>query len=298
MEKLLGRVIGEHIHVAIHVGAEEARILADPSQLEQIILNLGVNARDAMPSGGTVTITTSNMELDSKTIAARGMDLAPGRFVLLAVTDTGQGMTAETKAHIFEPFFTTKGLGKGTGLGLATVYGITRQSGGSIMVDTEIGKGTTFSIYLPCQTAAIEVLTAAPSAIESRQNSETILVVEDEEVVRQLICAVLKDAGYFILEAHCPSEAIRIVQQQDVPIHLIVTDVVMPEMHGPALVRALAELQPQMKTLFVSGYSENDISDQGVIDRNLQVLQKPFKPQTLVQRIREILDQPPKVIPE
>ena len=298
MEKLLGRVIGEHIHVAIHVGAEESRILADPSQLEQIILNLGVNARDAMPAGGTVTITTSNMELDSKTIAARGMDLAPGRFVLLAVTDTGQGMTAETKAHIFEPFFTTKGLGKGTGLGLATVYGITRQSGGSITVDTEIGKGTTFSIYLPCQTAAVEVLTAAPSAIESRQNSETILVVEDEEVVRELICAVLRDAGYFILSAHCPSEAIRVVQQHGVPIHLIVTDVVMPEMHGPALVRALAALQPQMKTLFVSGYSENDISDQGVIDRNLQVLQKPFKPQTLVQRIREILDQPPKIIPE
>lgn len=297
MEKLLRRVIGEHINVAIQVGAKESRILADPTQLEQIILNLGVNARDAMPAGGTVSIFTSNVELDAANITARGMELAPGPFVVLAVTDTGMGMTEETKAHIFEPFFTTKGLGKGTGLGLATVYGITRQSGGSITVDTEIGKGTTFSIYLPCQTAAVEPLAAVLPAVESNQNSETILVVEDEEVVRQLICAVLKDAGYFILEANCPSEAIRIVQQQDVPIHLIVTDVVMPEMHGPALVQALLELQPQLKTLYVSGYSENDISDQGVIDRGLEVLQKPFKPQALIQRVRDILDQPLKINP-
>ncbi|MEO7934007.1 MAG: ATP-binding protein [Chthoniobacterales bacterium] len=299
MEKLLRRVIGEHIHISIEAGADEPRILADPTQLEQIILNLGVNARDAMPGGGTLSITTSNVMLDADEIATRGMELHPGKFVVLAVTDTGLGMTQETKDRIFEPFFTTKGPGKGTGLGLATVYGITRQSGGSITVDTEIGKGTTFSIYLPCEAAEIEVSQPIAPKLEPTENFETILVVEDEEVVRELICAVLKDAGYNILSADCPSAAIRTVQEHDAAgIHLVVTDVLMPEMHGPALVQMLAPLQPQMKALYVSGYSENDISDQGVIDRHLEVLQKPFPPQVLVRRVREYLDRPVEIRPQ
>ncbi len=298
MEKLLRRIIGEHFQISIEVRAEEPRILADPTQLEQIILNLGVNARDAMPGGGTLTITTTNLMLDAESIAVKGMELAPGKFVVLAVTDTGLGMTEETKDRIFEPFFTTKGPGKGTGLGLATVYGITRQSGGSITVETEIGRGTTFSIYLPSVTADIETSLPTTPKLEPTQNSETILVVEDEEVVRELICAVLKEAGYHVLCADCPSAAMRTVQKHNDGIDLVVTDVLMPEMHGPALVQTLIPLQPQMRALYVSGYSENDISDQGVIDRNLEVLQKPFTPQVLIQRVREYLDRPVAVSPQ
>ena len=292
MEKLLQRVIGEHIRIRIDPAAGDPRVLADPHQIEQVILNLGVNARDAMPRGGTLTITTSNVTV-SDTWRDGEHELAAGEYVTLAVSDTGTGMDSDTKARIFEPFFTTKGPGKGTGLGLATVYGIVKQSGGGISVTTEPGQGSTFRIYLPRADAPIEAPKPAPLPIERTGNAESILVVEDEQVVRQLVCAVLAEAGYHVLCAGSPSEALTLVQAHSDPIHLLVTDVVMPEMHGPVLARALSVLQPAMKVLYVSGYSENDISDQGVVEPGLDVLQKPFTQEVLTRKVREILDGSP-----
>jgi signal transduction histidine kinase/ActR/RegA family two-component response regulator len=293
MEKLLQRVIGEHIRIVIATEAQDARVLADPNQLEQVILNLGVNARDAMPGGGTLTITTRNVTFLDSDISHRGDGIAPGEYVTLSVSDTGSGMDVETKARIFEPFFTTKGPGKGTGLGLATVYGIVKQSHGGISVESEPGKGSTFQIELPVEDSPLEAPRLALAPVEGSRASETILVVEDEEVVRMLVCEVLGDSGYKVLCAAAPSEALKIVNERehDSPIDLLVTDVVMPEMHGPALARVLQPLQPQMKVLYVSGYSENDISDQGVVDPDLDVLQKPFTHQSLVRKIREVLDE-------
>jgi CheY-like chemotaxis protein len=281
-------VIGEHIRICIRNETDDARVLADPNQLEQVILNLGVNARDAMPTGGTLTITTA------RRIAPPGLlDQEPGLAdrdcVVFTVADTGCGMDEETKLRIFEPFFTTKSPGKGTGLGLATVYGIVKQSGGGIVVETRIGQGSEFSIYLPHEDAAVSDLEPSPPPVERSPREETVLVVEDEEVVRQLLCSVMEDAGYEVLCAGSPREAIDMVQRHGAPIHLTITDVVMPEMHGPALARELLAVQPEMKILFVSGYSENDISDQGVIEPGLEVLQKPFTQQVLVSRVREFL---------
>ncbi len=292
MDKLLQRVIGEHIRFQIVTGAENARVLADPLQLEQVILNLGVNARDAMPGGGTLTVTTEN----HATMGAIQEGPAPAAgYVLLIVSDTGSGMDAQTRERIFEPFFTTKGPGKGTGLGLATVYGIVKQSGGGIVVESELGKGSRFVIYLPRETAEIEeVAPEAPLVLPT--NAETILVVEDEEVVRQLVCAVLKDAGYVVLCAGTPSAALKLAGTHSGPIDLLVTDVVMPEMHGPAIARLLTDSRPELKVLYISGYSENDISDQGVVDPGLDVLQKPFTHQSLVRKIRELLDGPAAAI--
>lgn len=296
MEKLLQRVIGEHFRIVHALRAEDPRVKADPGQLEQVILNLGVNARDAMPRGGTLTITTANVRLDPVSLQARGVDVAPGRYVTLSVSDTGSGMTAETKARIFEPFFTTKGPGKGTGLGLATAYGIIKQSGGGITVESEPEQGSTFTIYLPHVEAPLEPAKPALPPVERARAAETVLVAEDEEVVRQLVCTVVKDAGYEVLSASTPSEAVRIARQRPGTIHLLVTDVVMPEMHGPALARELAALQPFMRVLYISGYSDNDISAHGVIDPELEVLQKPFTQQSLLRKVRDILDQEPAAV--
>jgi signal transduction histidine kinase/ActR/RegA family two-component response regulator len=292
MEKLLQRVIGEHIRIHIEPAAADPRVLADPNQLEQVILNLGVNARDAMPRGGTLTITTSNISLPGPGLDGAQTDLAPGEYVSLEVHDTGLGMDAETKARIFEPFFTTKGPGKGTGLGLATVYGIVKQSGGGIDVESTPGEGSTFRVCLPRENQPVAVRAELPPVTGSAAG-ETILVVEDEEVVRQLLCTVLGDLGYQVLCASTPREALDLVKANGPKIDLLVSDVVMPEMHGPVLARALSEIQPQMKILYVSGYSENDISDQGVIEAGLKVLQKPFTQQSLVRKVREMLDETP-----
>jgi signal transduction histidine kinase len=292
MQKLLQRVIGEHIHIRIETQTEDARVRADPNQLEQVILNLGVNARDAMPRGGVLSITTSR-RLPPPGLLERGESDAAREWVVLTVRDTGSGMDEETKARIFEPFFTTKGPGKGTGLGLATVYGIVKQSGGGITVESEPEKGSEFSIYLPHEEAAVEPLEPPLPPPERSRLGETILVVEDEEVVRQLLCSVLSDSGYQVLCASSPAEAIELARQHGAPIQLLVTDVVMPEMHGPVLARALSTIQPEMKILFVSGYSENDISDQGVIEPDLEVLQKPFTQQILVRKVRAMLASAP-----
>lgn len=297
MEKLLQRVIGESIHIMIDPVAQGARVRADPSQLEQVLLNLGVNARDAMPGGGTLSIATREKDLSREEIGARGIDVTPGRYVLLVVSDTGAGMDAETRSRIFEPFFTTKGPGKGTGLGLATVYGIVKQSGGGITVESTPGQGCTFSIFLPATSDPLDIV-ELPPADQKTNGSETILVVEDEEVVRQLICTVLGEAGYHVLEAESPAVALQLARERGAPVHLLLTDVVMPGMNGPALARTLSTLQPSLKVLYVSGYSDNDISAQGVVDPALVVLQKPFTQQTLGRKVREILDSdlPPESI--
>jgi two-component system cell cycle sensor histidine kinase/response regulator CckA len=289
MEKLLQRVIGEGIKIEIETAAQIARVRADPNQLEQVLLNLGVNGRDAMPRGGTLRIVTQDVILTPGEIAARGIDVAHGRYVTLIVSDTGSGMDSETRARVFEPFFTTKGPGKGTGLGLSTVYGIVKQSGGGITVESAVGHGCTFSIFLPANTADLDVPDAVPVP-GVRGGSELILVVEDEEVVRQLICTVLGDLGYRVLCGDSATAGLRAAREEEQPIDLLVTDIVMPDMHGPVLARELAPLQPEMKVLFVSGYSDSDISDQGVLDPSLDMLQKPFSQDSLARKVREILD--------
>jgi signal transduction histidine kinase len=289
LETLLQRVIGEHIRIQIQTRAAEARVRADRGQLEQVILNLGVNARDAMPKGGLLTIATENRtQLDF--VLEHGFEPSRDGYVLLVVSDTGCGMDAATKDRIFEPFFTTKAPGKGTGLGLATVYGIVKQSGGGIAVESEPMKGSKFTIYFPRETSPLELSQPDAPALVAPAHAETLLVVEDEEVVRQLICAVLTDVGYTVLCAASPSEAVRLSAQHSGKIEMLVTDIVMPEMHGPTLAQQIVGLRPDVKVLYVSGYSENDISDQGVLEPGLDVLQKPFSKVTLLRKVRDILD--------
>ena len=287
MEKLLRRVIGERFDLQSHPDAKNGRVKADPSQLEQVVLNLGVNARDAMPRGGKLIIRTENVRLDRTT--ASGISVAPGDYVVLSVTDTGAGMDNDIMSHIFEPFFTTKGPGKGTGLGLATVYGIVRQTGGGISVESEVGQGSTFRIYLPQETAPVEFTRTSPTPVEKSTNFETVLVVEDEDIVRELVCEVLEDQGYNVICARDGIEAMQVAGEFDGPIHLLVTDVIMPHMNGHELAGKLSALRPDMKVLYVSGYSDNDIGDHGVLDPRFELLQKPFTPQTLARKIREVI---------
>jgi len=289
MEKLLRRVIGERFDLQSHPNAENGRVKADPSQLEQVVLNLGVNARDAMPRGGRLIIRTENVHLDRKTAPQIATSLVPGDYVMLSVSDNGAGMDEETKSHIFEPFFTTKGPGKGTGLGLATVYGIVRQTGGGISVESEPGKGSTFRIYLPQETAPVDLNRPAPTPLEKSANFETVLVVEDEEIVRELVCEVLEDQGYNVICAPDGIEAMDAAAKFDGEIHLLVTDVIMPHMNGHELASKLSALRPDMKVLYVSGYSDNDIGDHGVLDPRFELLQKPFTPQTLARKIRDVI---------
>ena len=289
MERLLRRIIGERFDLQSYPDAKNARVKADPSQVEQVVLNLGVNARDAMPKGGELIIRTANVRLDKITAPQISASLVPGDYVMLSVTDTGAGMDEETKAHIFEPFFTTKGPGKGTGLGLATVYGIVRQTGGGIAVETQPGKGSTFRIYLPMVTAPLD-FTKTPSApVERSDNFETVLVVEDEEIVRELVCDVLEEQGYNVICAADGLEALELAGNFDGTIHLLVTDVIMPHMNGHELAGKLSRIRPDMKVLYVSGYSDTDLGDHGVLDPRFDLLQKPFTPQTLARKIRDVI---------
>jgi signal transduction histidine kinase len=289
MEKLLRRVIGERFDLQTQPDAEIGRVKADPSQIEQVVLNLGVNARDAMPRGGELIIRTANVRLDQTTAPQILASLTPGDYVMLSVTDTGAGMSEETKAHIFEPFFTTKGPGKGTGLGLATVYGIVRQTGGGISVESEPGKGSTFRIYFPMVTGPVDYTKTPSAPVEKSDNFETILVVEDEEIVRDLVCAVLEERGYNVLCAADGLEALEMAENFDGAIHLLVTDVIMPHMNGPELAAKLSRVRPATKVLYVSGYSDNDIGDHGVLNPRFELLQKPFTPQTLARKIRDVI---------
>ncbi len=296
IEKLLRRVIGEHITLETRPDASHGRVKADPTQLEQVILNLGVNARDAMPRGGRLTIATSNARLeDEDTRPEATVELPTGDYVVLIVSDSGSGMDRATLTHIFEPFFTTKGAGHGTGLGLSTVYGIVTQSGGAVAVDSAPGRGSTFRIYLPAINAPLDPPSSVPAPPPRAHDSEIVLVVEDEEIVRELVCSVLVEQGYSVHCARHGADALKIskaAQARGEKIQLVISDVVMPEMSGPELVRQLASVQPEARVLYVSGYSENDISDQGILAADIRFLEKPFTPQTLARKVREVLDEP------
>jgi CheY-like chemotaxis protein len=289
MASMLERLIGEHVRLAFRPGRGVGRVKADPGQLEQVVVNLVVNARDAMPEGGRVTIETANVELDEH-YARQHVGAEPGPYVMLAVSDTGIGMDAATQARIFEPFFTTKPLGKGTGLGLSTVYGIVRQSGGNIWVYSEPGQGTTVKVYLPRVEEAEEPVDAQP--VPPGRGTETILLAEDEDEVRALAHEVLAGYGYTVLEAREPTEAIQIAEGYAGPIHLLVTDVVMPDLSGRALAERLAPLRPEMKVLYVSGYTDDAIIHHGVLEAGTAFIQKPFTPEGLGRKVRQVLETP------
>jgi CheY-like chemotaxis protein len=288
---MLRRLIGEDIELITLPSPQLAPTKVDRGQIERVIMNLAVNARDAMPSGGKLTVETANAELD-KGYAREHFGVTPGPYVVLAVRDTGCGMDAATQARIFEPFFTTKGIGRGTGLGLSTVFGIVQQSGGTIAVDSEPGKGTSFRIYLPrAEDVAANTAARAPDAA-LRRGSETILLVEDEEQVRTLARSLLQRSGYRVLEARSPGEALLASEQYSGAIHLLLTDVVMPLMSGRQLWHRLAPGRPQMKVLYMSGYTNDEMLVHGLLGSGISLLQKPLTPEGLTERVREVLDSP------
>jgi signal transduction histidine kinase/ActR/RegA family two-component response regulator len=291
MSNMIRRLIGEHIHVIISLAPDLGRAKADPGQIEQVILNLAVNARDAMPGGGRLTIETSNCELN-ETYARSHPGATPGPCVLLAMIDTGTGMSAEVRARLFEPFFTTKEKGKGTGLGLATVYGIVRQSRGYICVDSAPGQGASFKIYLPRVEEEAESEKLERRVLEPRRGTETILVVEDEVVVRRLLREVLVSAGYRVLESESPGDGVRIAQEVPGPIELMITDVVMPGMSGREIAEQVLRLRPNMAVLYISGYTDDAIVKRGVLELETAFLQKPFTPGALLAKVRDVLDAP------
>jgi PAS domain S-box-containing protein len=287
IDRMLRRLIGEDINVTTSLDPSLGRVKADAGQVDQIILNLAINARDAMPGGGKLTIETANVELDENYVKTRA-DVKPGPYVMLAVSDTGCGMSEETKARIFEPFFTTKGVGKGTGLGLATVFGIVKQFGGHIGVYSETGHGSTFKVYFPLVT---ELSAGKPShGVKSAPHGvETILLVEDEDAVREMTRFALQSHGYTVLVSSCGLEAINISTRHQGPIHLLVTDVVMPNIGGRQLAERLAEQRPDMKVLYLSGYTDDAIIRHGILKAEASFLQKPFTPIALALRVREVL---------
>jgi PAS domain S-box-containing protein len=285
MQGMVRRLIGEDVDLVTALAPGLGRVRADPGQLGQVILNLAVNARDAMPAGGRLTLETADVELDGHAQAG----LAPGRYVRLAVTDTGCGMPASVQEHIFEPFFTTKEKDKGTGLGLATVYGIVKQSGGAITVHSEVGAGTTFEIHLPRAEAPAEVA-AAPSAAEPERGSETILLVEDDPGVRGLTHEVLTGAGYRVLAAASGPEALALVNDSTARIDLVLTDLVMPRMNGRELTRRLQEARPGVAVLYMSGYAAGTLVHDGGLEPALPFIPKPLHPADLTRKVREVLD--------
>jgi len=290
--KMLTRLIGEDIDLVMVPGQEIGAVKADPGQIEQVIMNLAVNARDAMPQGGKLTIETSNVSFDG-TSGRHHTPVAPGEYVMLAISDNGQGMNAETLNHIFEPFFTTKGP-KGTGLGLSMAYGIVKQSGGYIWVYSEPAKGTTFKIYLPRVLETVETVSAEiPTLVPSEPAHETILLVEDEANLRRLAKQYLQKQGYTVLEAADGNEALQISNSQHDSIHLLLTDVIMPGMNGRELAQRVFAARPEIKVLYMSGYTENAIGQNGTLDAGITLLQKPFTLPALKAKVREMLDAPP-----
>ena len=291
MSELLRRVIGEDIVLGAALDPHLGRVKADPTQLEQVIMNLAINARDAMPEGGRLTIETANVDLDGG-YAQRHLEVDPGPYVMLALTDTGIGMDEATQARIFEPFFTTKEPGKGTGLGLATVYGIIRQSGGSVWVYSEPGRGTTFKIYLPRVAEPVEATVRRPSVQTVAGGLETVLIAEDDPAVREVVSAVLSQKGYRLLRAPDGQTALELAQAQPGEIQLLVTDLVMPGMTGRELAEALAAARPGLKVLYMSGYTDDAVVRHGVLEAGMPYLQKPFAPEALARKVRELLDRP------
>jgi two-component system, cell cycle sensor histidine kinase and response regulator CckA len=295
LAKMLKRLIGEDVELTATGHTGSGRVMVDPGQIEQVIMNLAVNARDAMPRGGKLTIETSEVSLD-ESYAAEHVGVKPGPHVMLAVTDSGIGMDKETQARMFEPFFTTKEAGKGTGLGLATVFGIVRQSEGSISVYSELGKGTTFKIYLPTVHGDLAArASSAPSEHGSLRGSETLLVVEDEERVRVLACAILRKYGYHVLEAQSGGDALLLCEQHGATIHLLLSDVVMPRMSGRELSERLLTVRPQMKVLYMSGYTSDAVVRHGVLDSTIAFIQKPITPDALARKVRETLGPAPSL---
>jgi PAS domain S-box-containing protein len=290
VEKMLSQVIGEDIELATRLHPSLAPVKADPVQMEQVLMNLAVNARDAMPHGGTLLMETNNVQLDE--VEARRQPGCPaGPCVMLTVSDTGHGMDAETLEHVFEPFFTTKEPGKGTGMGLATVYGIVTQSGGNILVSSTLGKGTTFQIYLPAETALAEIRVEAPVE-EVAGGTETILVVEDEPNLREITRIFLEDYGYRVLEAVDVEEALQIAKTFADPIHLLLTDVIMPGMSGRQLASQILTARPEMKVVYMSGYNDDMLVHHEVLEPGVTLLQKPFDKVQLARKIRSILNGP------
>ena len=292
MTKMLNRLIGEDIELKTILFSGLWQVKADRGQLEQVIMNLVVNARDAMPLGGKLLLETKNIRIDDGYLRTH-TQLPPGKYVLLAITDTGTGMDESTKARIFEPFFTTKGPNKGTGLGLATVYGIVKQSGGQIEVYSELGQGTTFKIYLPRDVSGLATQSVAQTLPPPRGGLETILLVEDDESIRNLTKTVLQRHGYAVIEASNGGEAFLFCETYAKPIALLLSDVVMPKMSGRQLSERLAKLQPNMATLFMSGYTDDAIVQHGVLEPGTPFLQKPFHPEILARKVRETLDRKP-----
>jgi len=291
-EKMLRRLIGEDVQLSVQLDPDLGAVKADSGQIMQTILNLAINARDAMPHGGSLVIRTANVEINEGTVQ-QGVSIRPGSYVQLAVSDTGTGMDAAILAHMFEPFFTTKPVGKGTGLGLATVYGIVKQSAGYIFAESELGKGTTFQVYLPRVEESVEPTTPREMRSETPRGSETILLVEDEPALLDLIAANLQDSGYTVLEAADGVEALYVAEKYQGAIHAVVTDVVMPQMSGPELSRRIAGLRPEIKVLFMSGYADSALTPLGALDDKVIFLQKPFELGQLAQKVREALDEEP-----
>ncbi len=289
LDKMLRRIIGEDIELTTLLANDLGRVKIDPGQIEQVIMNLAVNAKDAMPSGGKLTIETTNAELD-ESYARNHADVKPGRYVMFSVSDTGLGMTPEVRERLFEPFFTTKQKGRGTGLGLSTVYGIVKQSGGNIWVYSEPGHGTTFKIYLSRVDEPLEQLREKTTREELLRGSETVLVVEDEEKVRKLTVEILGRQGYSVLDASQGDDALAISEKHKGPIHLILVDVVMPGISGTELTKRLAFLRPETKILYMSGYTDNAIVHHGVLEKGVNYIQKPFTIDELTRKVREALD--------
>jgi signal transduction histidine kinase len=286
---MLRRLIGEDVELVTEPAAHLGSVRADRGQLEQVLMNLVVNARDAMPQGGRLTIETAEMELDEGYAQAR-VDFKPGRYVMLAVSDTGCGMTDEIKARIFEPFFTTKEMGRGTGLGLSTVHGIVKQSEGHIEVYSELGCGTTFKVYLPRVEGAAGSVERPRTEPTRSRGQETVLVVEDEDLIRRVVCESLRSRGYSVLEARDGTEAIAICEDASLPLELLLTDVVMPLMSGPELAQRIESIRPTLPVLYMSGYTDRALIHQGLRREGSGFIQKPFTPDVLANAVREHID--------
>jgi len=289
MAELLRRLIGDDVQLSIDIDSTLGNVKADPGQIEQVIMNLVLNARDAMPEGGRLTIGTANAELDGAE-RRRASDTPPGSYVMLTVSDTGCGMDVKTQARVFEPFFTTKEPGKGTGLGLATAYGIVKQSGGNISVHSELGHGATFKICLPRVEGASQPHAVEEPSGDAPRGSETVLLVEDAEPLREVVRQFLQEAGYNVLVAEDGAAALAASQKRRRPIDLLLTDVVMPGLSGPQLARELQTARPAMHVLFMSGYADEAIGRRGVLEGGITLIEKPFTRRSLLRKLREVLD--------
>jgi two-component system, cell cycle sensor histidine kinase and response regulator CckA len=293
LEEMLQQMVGQTIELVIVPGPELGYVSIDPAQLEQVVFNVVMNACDAMPQGGTLTIETANVEWDERQ-ARRYAGMQAGSYVLLAMHDTGRGMDATTRSRLFEPFFSTKSRGRGTGLGLSTVYGVISQSGGHIEVDSTPGRGTVFKIYLPQVEKPAVAQKSGVSTAKLQQGSETVLLVEDEDEVRAAVCESLQMRGYTVLKARHGKEAVMICRRHDGPIHLLLTDVIMPQMTGPELTQRVSPLRPQMKVLYVSGYTSDALNQRIMMEPGTAFLQKPFTPDALARQVRALLDTTPR----